>query len=77
MKIKRYQNGETCPCCGRILRDLSREELDRFSLLAAALGFESDLDPFFPETAEDWIYCTREDLQRALAEWEKEADSEA
>jgi len=74
MKIKRYQNGETCPCCGQVLEGKTREELDRFSVLAAAVGFESDLDPFFPETAEDWIYCTHEDLQRALADWMKEAE---
>ena len=33
MKIKRYQNGDTCPCCGQVLQDMSREELDRFSVL--------------------------------------------
>jgi len=75
MKIKRYDNGDICPCCGQVIEGKTREALDLLSMRIAAIGFECELDSFFPETAADWICCTRKDLRRTLAEWLAETEA--
>ena len=74
-KIKRYNNGDTCPCCGQVIRGMTREQLDLFSVRAAAIGFEADLDPFFPEFGEDWLIVSLEDMSRALDDWCRETEA--
>lgn len=43
MKIYRYHNGDTCPCCGQVIAGKTEEELAEFSVLiygfATACGF--------------------------------------
>ena len=68
-KIKRFENGDTCPCCGQVIRGKTREELDLFSVRIAALGFALDLDAMFPEIGGDFLMVTAQDLARALEEW--------
>ena len=74
-KIKRYRNGDTCPCCGQVIQGKTAEELDVLSVRLAAIGFESDLDPFFPELDGDFLMVSLEDMQRALEEWCRETEA--
>ena len=74
-KIKRYENGDTCPCCGQVIRDMTPEQLITFSVRIAAIGFEADLDPFFPEFGEDWLIVSLEDMSRALDDWCRETEA--
>ena len=73
-KIKRYRNGDTCPCCGQVIRGMTPEQLDVFSVRVAALGFAADLDPMFPAYDGDWLEVTRRDMDRALEDWRREAE---
>lgn len=73
-KIKRFRNGDTCPCCGQVIRGMTSEQLDVFSVRVAALGFEADLDPMFPEYDGDFLMVTVSDLARALDDWRREAE---
>ena len=72
-KIKRYRNGDTCPCCGQVIRGMTSEQLDVFSVRVAAIGFEADLDFMFPEHDGDFLMVTVSDLARALDDWRREA----
>ena len=74
-KIKRYRNGDTCPLCGQVISGKTAEELDVLSVRLAAIGFEADLDPFFPELNGDFLMVSLEDMQRALAEWCRESEA--
>ena len=74
-KIKRYNNGDTCPCCGQVIRGMTREQLDLFSVRAAAIGFEADLDPFFTELNGDFLVVSLEDMARALEDWRRETEA--
>ena len=74
-KIKRYNNGDTCPCCGQVIRGMTREQLDLFSVRAAPIGFEADLDPFFPELNGDFLVVSLEDMARALEDWRRETEA--
>lgn len=74
-KIKRYRNGDTCPCCGQVIRGMTPEQLDVFSVRVAAIGFEADLDPMFPEHDGDFLMVTMSDLARALDEWRREVEA--
>lgn len=74
-KIKRFKNGDTCPCCGQVIRGLTDEQLDLFSVRIAAIGFEADLDPMFPEIDGDFLMVTLDDLSRALEEWRLEMEA--
>lgn len=74
-KIKRFKNGDTCPCCGQVIRGMTSEQLDVFSVRVAALGFEADLDPMFPEHDGDFLMVTMSDLARALDDWRREAEA--
>lgn len=74
-KIKRFRNGDVCPCCGQVIRGMTPEQLDVFSVRVAAIGFEADLDPMFPECVEDFLMVTLEDLSRALDEWRLETEA--
>ena len=74
-KIKRYRNGDACPCCGQVIQGKTAEELDVLSVRLAAIGFEADLDPFFPELDGDFLMVSLEDMQRALAEWCRESEA--
>lgn len=53
MKIYRFKNGDTCPCCGQALTGKTPEELAEFSILI--YGFASTLN------IADWIYRPGED----------------
>lgn len=74
-KIKRFRNGDTCPCCGQVIRGMTQEQLDVFSVRIAAIGFALDLDPMFPEIDDDWLGVSRKDMDRALEEWMRETEA--
>lgn len=46
--MERYENGDRCPCCGRVLELMSEEWLEIFSQLCHAAGLEK-LEGFDPE----------------------------
>lgn len=74
-KIRRYRNGDTCPCCGQVIQGKTEDELLKFSVLAAAIGFEADLDPFFPELNGDYLEVSLGDMQRTLEAWCRESEA--
>ena len=74
-KIKLYSNGDACPCCGQVIQGKTEDELLKFIVLAAAIGFEADLDPFFPELNGDYLEVSLGDMQRALEEWCRETEA--
>lgn len=74
-KIKRYNNGDTCPCCGQVIEGKTREWLDLFSVRVAAIGFALDLDAMFPENDGDFLMVTMADMDRALEEWCRETEA--
>ncbi len=53
MRIYRFRNGDTCPCCGQTLTGKTPEELAELSVLI--YGFASVLN------IADWIYRPGED----------------
>ena len=74
-KIKRFRNGDVCPCCGQVIRGKTPEQLDVFSVRVAAIGFAADLDPMFPEYGGDFLMVTVDDMARALEEWRLETEA--
>lgn len=74
-KIKRFKNGDACPCCGQPIRGMTQEQLDLFSVRIAAVGFALDLDPFFPENDGDFLMVTEKDMTRALEDWAQEMEA--
>ena len=74
-KIKRFKNGDTCPCCGQVIEGKTPEQLDVFSVRIAALGFWADVDAMFPEIDGDSLMVTPNDLHRALVEWRLETEA--
>lgn len=75
VKIKRYNNGDTCPCCGQVIEGKTREWLDLFSVRVAAIGLTLVLDAVFPENDGDFLMVTRADMDRALEEWMQETEA--
>lgn len=61
MKIYRFKNGDTCPCCGQALTGKTPEKLTEFSILI--YGFASTLN------IADWIYRPGEDAIE-ITPWE-------
>ena len=42
-KIKRFKNGDTCPCCGQVIRGLTDEQLDQYAQMAVdQMGLDLD-----------------------------------
>lgn len=74
-KIKRFNNGDLCPCCGQVIEGKTREWLDVFSVRIAGIGFVADLDPMFPENDGDFLMVTLEDIVRALEAWRLETEA--
>ena len=40
--MKMYQNGDRCPCCGRVIRDKDELWLELFSSTMYFMGFGGD-----------------------------------
>lgn len=66
MKIYRFHNGDTCPCCGQTISGKTPEELAEISVtiygFASALGFAD----WIYRPGEDAIEITPEEIQHAL-----------
>lgn len=76
IKIRRYKNGDACPCCGQPIRGMSETELEKFSVLAAAILLEVDPGALLTDYGEDPMEVRLPDLQAALAEWrDREAEA--
>lgn len=76
IKIRRYKNGDACPCCGQPIRGLSEAELEKYSVLAAAVLLELDPGALLTDYGEDPMEVTLLDLRGALAEWkDREAET--
>ena len=73
-KIKRYNNGDTCPCCGRELQGMTREQLrDEYEpqskkevMLRLALEKIADLED---------IQISDEELEEALTQFAGELNA--
>lgn len=75
-KIKRYKNGDTCPCCGQLIQNKTAAELERFSMLAAAVMMELDPGSLLTGYGEDPMEVKVTDLQDALADSLQETEAE-
>lgn len=76
IKIRRYKNGDACPCCGRPISGMSEAELEKFSVLAAAVMMELDPGALLSGYGENPMKVSLLDLQDALAEWkDREAET--
>lgn len=75
IKIRRYENGDTCPCCGQVIHNKTAAELERFSVLAAAVMMDLDTGSLLTGYGEDPMEVRVSDLRDALADFlqEKEA----
>ncbi len=66
MKIYRFHNGDTCPCCGQTIWGKTPEGLAEFSVtiygVASAFGFAD----WIRRPGEDAIEITPENLLQAL-----------
>ena len=76
IKIRRYKNGDACPCCGQPISGMSEAELEKFSVLAAAVLLDLDPGALLTDYGEDPMEVTVLDLRDALAEW-KDREAEA
>ncbi len=77
IKIKRYKNGDACPCCGRPISGMSEAELEKFSVLAAAVMLELRPGAALADYGEDPMEVRLSDLRSALAEWASKEETEA
>lgn len=77
IKIRRYKNGDACPCCGRPITGMSEGELEKFSVLAAAVMLEIDPGALLSDYGENPVEVSLLDLQDALAEWASKEETEA
>lgn len=68
-KIKRYTNGDACPCCGQVIQNKTMAELERFSVLAAAVMMELDPGSLLTGYGEDPMEVHMSDLRDALADF--------
>ena len=66
MKIYRFQNGDTCPCCGQVLSGKTPEELAEFSVVVYGFACARGIADWIYRPGEDAIEVTPEELQRAL-----------
>ncbi|MBR6114303.1 MAG: hypothetical protein IKQ10_03880 [Oscillospiraceae bacterium] len=75
IKIRRYKNGDACPCCGQRISGMSEAQLEKFSVLAAAVLLELDPRALLTDYGEDPMEVNVSDLLDALAEWkDREAE---
>ena len=77
IKIKRYKNGDACPCCGRPISGMSEAELVKISVLAAAVMLELHPGAALADYGEDPMEVHPSDLRGALAEWVSCEETEA
>ncbi len=68
MKIYRFKNGDTCPCCGQALNGKTLEELTEFSLVVYGIGSGLGLADWILRPGEDAIEIEPEELARKLSE---------
>ena len=66
MKIYRFRNGDSCPCCGQVLSGKTPEELAEFSVVVYGFASALGIADWIYRPGEDAIDATPEDLQRAL-----------
>ena len=66
MKIYRFHNGDTCPCCGQVLTGKTQEELAEFSVLIYGFATVLGIADWLYRPGEDAIEITPEELQTAL-----------
>lgn len=66
MKIYRFRNGDTCPCCGQVLSGKAPEELAEFSVVVYGFACALGIADWIYRPGEDAIEVTPEELQRAL-----------
>lgn len=75
VKIKRYNNGDACPCCGQVIQNMITAELERISVLAAAVMMELDPGSLLTGYGEDPMEVHVSDLRDALSDFLQETEA--
>ena len=66
MRIYRYHNGDTCPCCGQVITGKTEEELTEFSVLIYGFAETLNLADWIRRPEKDAIEITPQELRRRL-----------
>ena len=74
MKIYRFKNGDTCPCCGQVLTGKTQEELAEFSVLIYGFATVLGIADWLYRPGEDAIEISQEQLQTYLTGEEAQPD---
>lgn len=75
MKIYRFKNGDTCPCCGQVLTGKTAEELTEFSVLIYGFASVLHIADWICRPGEDAIEISQEQLQTYLTGEEAQPDA--
>ena len=67
MKIYRFKNGDTCPCCGQVLTGKTPEELAEFSVLIYGVASAFHIADWLLRPGADAIEISQEQLQTYLS----------
>lgn len=67
MKIYRYHNGDTCPCCGQVITGKTEEELAEFSVLIYGFASTLGLAEWLRKPEQDAIEITPWELRQRLS----------
>lgn len=75
MKIYRFKNGDTCPCCGRVLSGKTPVELAEFSVLIYGFATVLHIADWIYNPGDDAIEITPELLQELITGGEAMTDA--
>lgn len=71
MKIYRFHNGDTCPCCGQVLAGKTEEELAEFSVVVYGFASALGLADWIFRPGPDAIELGPEELRKRLKPYEE------
>lgn len=74
MRIYRFRNGDTCPCCGQVITGKTPEELAEFSVVIYGVASALNIADWILRPGEDAIDITPAEIRQALT-GEEEADN--
>ena len=72
MRIYRFKNCDTCPCCGQVLTGKTPEELAEFSVLIYGFASVLHITDWIYRPGDDAIEISQEQLQTYLSGEEDE-----
>ena len=67
MRIYRYKNGDTCPCCGQAIAGKTPEELTEFSVIAYCYATANGLAEWILRPGDDAIEIAPEQIWKLIS----------